>query len=138
MKKKWVAPRVEVQKFEANEYVAACWGVACDTRAANKWERNHWNGTSIHVFWDCGDADHQVLRDTDGNGRADVMIETKGDGLTCTIYPNDSFTPGTSISPEMIEPVYGNTIYWTTELNGRIYHHQGKINMEDPSRPNHS
>ena len=28
--KRWVKPRTEVQVFEANEYVAACWGVACD------------------------------------------------------------------------------------------------------------
>lgn len=25
MKRKWEEPRIEVQKFEANEYVAACW-----------------------------------------------------------------------------------------------------------------
>ena len=26
MKRKWEEPRIEVQKFEANEYVAACYG----------------------------------------------------------------------------------------------------------------
>ena len=28
--KRWETPRTVVQGFEANEYVAACWGVGCD------------------------------------------------------------------------------------------------------------
>ena len=36
--KRWVKPRTEVQVFEANEYVAVCWGVACDVSWANDYE----------------------------------------------------------------------------------------------------
>ena len=28
--KRWETPRTVVQGFEANEYVAACWYIACD------------------------------------------------------------------------------------------------------------
>ncbi len=35
MKKYWEQPRVMVQVFEPNEYVAVCWGVACATENAN-------------------------------------------------------------------------------------------------------
>lgn len=30
MKKKWEEPRIEVQKFIPNEYVAACWKINCN------------------------------------------------------------------------------------------------------------
>lgn len=29
MKKNWQAPRIQVQEFEANEYVAACYSLFC-------------------------------------------------------------------------------------------------------------
>ena len=37
--KSWVKPVTEVQKFEANEYVAACWGVGCDVSWSNDYEK---------------------------------------------------------------------------------------------------
>lgn len=138
MKKKWVAPRVEVQKFEANEYVAACWGVGCDTDAANWWEVEHKYYFTFHLKGHCGNVDHQVLRDTNGDGRVDEMVETKEGGLTCTIYPNDSYNPGEIMSPGDVQVEPGKTIYWTTNLDNKTYHHQGQIIMADPSRPNHS
>lgn len=30
MKKQWASPRILVQEFEANEYVAACWKINCN------------------------------------------------------------------------------------------------------------
>lgn len=39
MKQTWVTPRVNIQNFEANEYVAACWGVGCDWSTANDYEK---------------------------------------------------------------------------------------------------
>lgn len=38
MERKWETPRVLVQEFELNEYVAVCWGVACDVSWANDYE----------------------------------------------------------------------------------------------------
>lgn len=38
MIKRWETPRIAVEKFEANEYVAACWGVKCDVDWANRYE----------------------------------------------------------------------------------------------------
>lgn len=36
MSKTWETPKVLVEEFEENEYVAACWGVKCDIKWANK------------------------------------------------------------------------------------------------------
>ena len=53
MKKRWETPKAMVEEFEANEYVAACWGVACSVDEANEveknwmlnqWENNYENG----------------------------------------------------------------------------------------------
>ena len=38
MKQTWVTPRVNIQNFEANEYVAACWNVVCNIEKANQAE----------------------------------------------------------------------------------------------------
>ena len=39
MKATWTEPRVEVQEFIPNEYVAVCYSVVCNTDAANKVEQ---------------------------------------------------------------------------------------------------
>ena len=38
-RKVWRRPLTEVQKFEANEYVAACYSVVCNVNAANEVEK---------------------------------------------------------------------------------------------------
>lgn len=35
MKEKWKEPRIQVQEFMPNEYVAACWTVACIVGSGN-------------------------------------------------------------------------------------------------------
>lgn len=50
MKKNWGMPKTVVQRFEPNEYVAACWTVACKVGYGNygeygSWDDwNHWGG----------------------------------------------------------------------------------------------
>lgn len=39
MKRRWETPKVMVEEFEANEYVAACYSVVCNVNAANKVEK---------------------------------------------------------------------------------------------------
>ena len=89
--KSWVKPVTEVQKFEANEYVAACWGVGCDVSWSNdyeKWQGDYDNGVT-HSSAHCGNSSNQVIFDDNNDGIADRMIETGTDGLgnlACTIY----------------------------------------------------
>ena len=51
MLEKWETPRVTIQEFEPNEYVAVCWGVACDVRWANDYQRRY-------GFWADGNVSH--------------------------------------------------------------------------------
>lgn len=48
MKRKWEEPRILVQEFIANEYVAVCWGVACSVTEANKYEASIHNSAQDH------------------------------------------------------------------------------------------
>ena len=41
VRKGWVTPKAMVEEFEANEYVAVCWGVECDVNWANRYEMDN-------------------------------------------------------------------------------------------------
>ena len=137
----WVKPRTEVQKFEANEYVAACWGVQCDVNWSNDYEKQHggdyWKGVT-HDEAHCGNSANQVLKDHNNDKIPDEMIETKTDGLgdlVCTIYTNDSYNTIRDVSTVNI----GETIYWTTTAeDGRIWNHKGTVFGTVPGHPNRS
>lgn len=137
----WVKPRTEVQKFEANEYVAACWGVGCDVDWSNKYEQEHdrdfWNGVT-HDAAHCGNSSNQVIFDDNNNGTADRMIETGTDGLgdlVCTIYTDDTYNTVRDISTVKIDDV----IYWTTTAaDGRTWNHRGTVFGTVPGHPNRS
>ena len=94
---KLVKPVTEVQKFEANEYVAACWGVGCDVKWSNDYEKrqgDYWNGVT-HDSAHCGNSSNQVIFDYNDDGTADAMIETGTDGLgnlNCTIFSDPNYS----------------------------------------------
>ena len=139
--KRWVRPRTEVQVFEANEYVAACWGVACDVEWSNKYEmthgRDYWNGVT-HDSAHCGNSSNQVIFDYDDDGIADQMIETGTYGLGdlgCTIYWNEKYSNVRNVSTVSV----GDTIYWTTTASdGRTWNHKGTVFATAEGHPNRS
>lgn len=139
--RRWVKPRTEVQKFEANEYVAACWGVGCDVDWSNEYEMKHgqdfWNGVT-HDAAHCGNSSNQVIFDDNEDGVADRMIETGTDGLgdlNCIIYTNESYNTVRNVSTVKI----GETIYWTTTAaDGRTWNHKGTVFATAEGHPNRS
>lgn len=158
MKEMWETPRIAVEEFAANEYVAACWGVGCDVDASNKWEKendsNVWNnragryytwyelntlGTSgdAHGTDHCGNSGNQVIFDYDNNGTADAMKEVGTDGLgdlDCTIWTDNTFSTTMDVGDVSI----GDVIYWTTSAGNKIWHHIGKVFATVLGHPNRS
>lgn len=140
MKKRWGTPMAMVEEFEANEYVAACWGVACDTTWSNNYELTHggdyWNGVT-HDDAHCGNSSNQVIR-TDDDGNPIRMVETGTDGLgtlNCTIYWDENYTSQRDVSTVAV----GNTIYWTTSADdGRTWNHMGTVFATAEGHPNRS
>lgn len=51
MKKRWETPKAMVEEFEANEYVAACWTVACNVGNGNYGDYgwSYWGGRGLLV-----------------------------------------------------------------------------------------
>lgn len=145
MKKRWETPKAMVEEFEANEYVAACWGVACSVDEANEvekkwmlnqWENNYENGQT-HSADHCGVQTNQWVIDDNNDGTVDRMVETGTDGLgnlNCTLYANSSYRDTASFGGVKV----GSYIYWTTSSGNRTWHHQGTVIGTDPSHPNRS
>lgn len=145
MMKKWERPMAVVEEFEPNEYVAACWGVACSTKEANKveqswmlnqWESNYANGQT-HSADHCGTMTNQWVIDDNNDGTVDRMVETGTDGLgnlNCTLYADANYNTPASFSGVKI----GSYIYWTTSSGNRTWHHQGTVIGTDSSHPNRS
>lgn len=140
MKKTWAFPLVCVQQFEANEYVAACWGVGCNTAEANRIEKNlgiYQPGVLDHSSDHCGLSGNQVIYDDNNDGTADRMVEVGTDGLgtlNCTIYTDSSYSAPMDISSVST----GQTIYWTTSAGNKTWHHVGTVFNTVPGHPNRS
>lgn len=151
MKERWRTPSIQVEEFEANEYVAACYSVVCDVNAANDVEkewiigRNPWwpweeisnyEDGQTHSASACGALGNYYVIDNNGDGRFDGMIENSSDlgRLTCTIYTDASYRTQASWSGISS----GQTIYWTTNRGSRTWHHQGVVGLADSSHPNRS
>lgn len=145
MKQTWVTPRVNIQNFEANEYVAACWGVGCSVDEANVYENENKPIGSWETWYElgcshapdhCGNSGNQVIYD-DNNGTADRMVEVGTDGLgtlSCTIYTDGTYSSVRDISSVKA----GDEIYWTTAAEDKVWHHVGTVYSTVPGHPNRS
>lgn len=145
MLEKWEIPRVTIQEFEPNEYVAACYNIKCDVDAANIVE-NGWildNGQSnfvngqTHAADRCGSFGNYYVIDDNNDGIFDGMIEISPDlgRLSCSLYTDDKYNM--SGNWNSIKP--GSHIYWTTSADdGRTWHHQGVVAYQNASHPNRS
>ena len=140
MKKTWAFPLVCVQQFEANEYVAACWGVGCSVDEANRIEKNlgiYQPGVLDHSSDHCGLSGNQVIYDDNNDVTADRMVEVGTDGLgtlNCTIYTDSSYSTPMDVSSVSA----GQTIYWTTSAGNKTWHHVGTVFNTVPGHPNRS
>lgn len=139
MKKQWTSPRILVQEFEANEYVAACWDVACNTVEANIHQgKTHFSGET-HNPIHCGNAANQVLKDINNDGSFDTMTEVGTDNLgnlPCYVYTDLTYSTPQNLS----NLKSGDLIFWITQTKdgSRKWFHQGWVKDQDPNHPNRS
>lgn len=130
MAKEWKMPSAKVEKFVANEYVAACWTVVCDIpNRENRENRgigaDAFNADVKHGIKECGKESHQFIK-LDSNGNPVEMIETNTQGmgnLPCTIYTDDSYQNVRSINTVQAD----DYIYWTSSYQGTVWHHHGEV-----------
>ena len=127
MKKEWSCPQAVVETFAANEYVAGCWGVACNINAANQYDYDKKKYGVEHQADHCGLMTNQVLHDDDNDGIIDRMVEVGTEGLgtlECIVYKDKWYKQKRKIGTVQS----GEYIYWTTSAeDGRTWHHQGTV-----------
>lgn len=121
-KEKWETPIIFVQRFMPNEYVAACWELACIQGKYGDDGMDH-SGT-------CGSAANNVI--SDNNGKVTVTERSNDQGwLSCKITNKDSWTDvGT-----------GTYVEWETYAangDGRVWKHKGTAGGLYPGHPNRS
>lgn len=146
MKTTWETPRILVQEFEANEYVAACYTVGCEIGRGNREfarsgnggylfdKLGKYSGFSEYNYPSNGDGmphgdpcgNHTEFRD---NG---VMFES-GKGSTGSIVGYIDKNSDDKLSD-------GDYLYWTTiDVNGTgTYHHFGTVHSASTAHPNRS
>lgn len=140
MKKRWGTPKAVVEEFEANEYVAACWGVGCVYNKANSYEITQGyydHGNVSHTADHCGNSSNQVIYDYNDDKVGDAMYECGTDGLgdlECIIYKDPNYTDQINVSEVKID----DYIYWTTSSGSRTWHHQGTVTATAEGHPNRS
>lgn len=155
MKKEYIKPMMEGEIFSPNEYIAVCYSVVCDTRAANAFEQTciigytgkgshkipiyNYNAGQTHSPDACGALGNYYATDDNGDGLIDSLTEYSADqgALPCTLYTDASYN---TVANWNTVSVNSGTIYWTTtsEDGSRTWHHQGPVNIADASHPNRS
>ena len=147
MKKMYEKPMAFEEAFVADEYVAACYFLACK-RGTDGWDGNvaHWD---YHAEYG-RNVSHSPLgtANTCGDKTANRVITDNGDifknvqehngqqgwinGEFCGYDNNDNDHP--ELSP-------GDTVYWSTfsnETPPRRWNHYGTLELADANHPNHS
>ena len=147
MLEKWETPRVTIQEFEPNEYVAACWAIACKygiqggedgMNNPNWWwlEGSDATHTLRSDGTGCGHEDNQFITQNDNGSFSVKEINTQGLGDLNTRLTTYSNYRGLSSSISDVEP--GDIIYWTTSSGNRTLYHMGKVSTADYGHPNRS
>ena len=141
MKKTWQAPRILVQEFEANEYVAACYSLFCMVAGDGK---GNYVGHPVkfdpkNTTMDWGEF--QVTRDGMLHGKP--CAEGSSYDAEHNLFYEDS-KPGSTIDPDSVhiggyaDGSYQYATWVCTDANGTgNYTHYGYALAVD-GRPNHS
>lgn len=150
MKEKWEEPRILVQEFIPNEYVAVCWSVGCQNNTtfsnhnSNAPYGNHWSGREggydlpFSHDGDCRNAGNNYFRgNANGSGLEFVMETSHDQGNLSGGYDDWVDVNGNGM-------VDGNgsqgsdVIYWYTDNGSRRWNHWGYVQSAASGHPNRS
>ena len=150
MKERWRTPSIQVEEFEANEYVAACWQIACavpNGAAIGEQVEDPMPGSGGPWWdrWTTGTHSRQSNGTGCGWEHSQYIVEVRdgvfnvteyGDNiLPCELTRNPNWS---GLSSTISNVQVGETIYWTTELGNTVWHHYGTVGQADPNHPNRS
>lgn len=136
--KKWERPRGSVQKFEANEYVAACYTLVCAIPGSSSTEIGDGVETQYFITNKKWDKWNVVA---DGGAHGNCGNESTSYDIDHKVgyeHNNDGTVKNAIISNVQIGSSAGGNKYFATwnSNNGTLYTHYGYALMDD--NPNHS
>lgn len=144
MKKRWESPQMLVQKFEANEYVAACYSLYCLVSG----DGERFTGNTWHDWRSHGGEQHD---NTTVWNRLSTPLDGQLHGAPCANGSSLNTETGVYYEYHKASAVGNITLgddagngrqyaVWTSEdVNGTgHYSHYGYAVLDDANRPNHS
>lgn len=148
MKKTYLKPTAYIEAFSANEYVAACYSLACNVGSGKI-------NPVTHTKWDSGSNGEEVhLSSGTGNcsdkGSNYLTVGSNGEFLSLEEWRSDlndnkgGWLHGTKVDYRDLnnDHKYGPKDYiaWNTSNSDgtRTWHHCGIAEVADPKHPNHS
>lgn len=147
MKKEWEAPKSIIQRFDPNEYIAACYTLVCAIPGRSATEIGDGTGTRYfdgadgppwgrYTFWDGNRVYADGLAHGNCGNESTSYDVDNGIGYE---HNNDGTVKNAVISNVDIGSHFsGNTYYATWQSNnGTLYTHYGFAIM-DANKPNHS
>lgn len=146
MLEKWETPRVTIQEFEPNEYVAACWTVACKVGKGNyggygnqdRWQ--HWGG-GAPFGGNCHDhtGSCSIAKNNQFNVSEDGVVSFYAENSSDQGSLNGGYTDFIDKNGNNVID-HGDIIFWYT-LSGnsdRRWNHYGEVVNPTPNHPNRS
>lgn len=130
-KLEYVTPCVSEEVFAADEYVAACWKVACARSGTDDFDEKVLGKDVTHKLYDgnkgCGYADNQWIEENGDGTYSMTERNTVNQGnLTCIMTNSEWKNQTTTISSVKD----GDKLYWITNANdgsNRTWHHYGTV-----------
>lgn len=145
MKKRWESPQMLVQKFEANEYVAACYSLYCLVSGdGNRFTGNVWHDKRrSHGKEACNDTTLWQGLSTPLDGQLHGAPCANGSSLNTDTDIYYEYHKASAVGNITLGADAGNGrqyAVWTSEdVNGTgHYSHYGYAVLDDANRPNHS
>ena len=126
MKEMWTEPRIEVQKFVANEYVAACYRIRCTTPNGNESYYYIYADSNQNGVWDKND---RPIYNSGWGGFKGCNQWHKGVILDDAPTANGFVTRGTNPNRDSFEAVF----YWYENLG----HQYEDIHVMTPGDENY-
>lgn len=128
--REYVRPMMTGETFATNEYVAACWYIACDYGQGDNWhrdpiDRNLYHNTNSDGTG-CGHADNQVIRDISDGMFAMREEDGFGEDYDVLMTRDQSWQ---NLTSTLSDVRLGETIYWTTTSSdgSTTWYHKGQV-----------
>lgn len=134
MKKVWETPKTVVQRFEPNEYVAACVTGTIQCIYPGRSPEQYDDG--IDTYTDQFNMKHGIC----GEDAVIHFDDSTGTGYETDHGVTDYNRPIYNIKGYTLEVGTHYNVTWTSNSGGPEYHHVGRLTITniDDSRPNHS